>query len=242
MILIPTRSTLIPYTTLFRSKLSEESIVTGDDDDRPRGRLERLERHDSVTAGAMALGNDAGGAERRVMPLQPREARLVERRVDDAASAAGRTSHQRRQNPDGRPHAGAVIEDRGADARGRTTLVTVHHHDPRERLEHRLVAGLEPHRSARAKRPHRAVDQPRKAGGQRVSAEAELVDRPRPQILEHDVGIADERREPFDGIAILEVDDDRALVGVDGKETGRRVLPERRPPAPRVVALRPLDL
>src|SRR5205823_14087337 len=47
---------------------------------------------------------------------------------------------------------------------------------------------------------------------------------------------------PLDRLAVLQVEDDRALVGVDGQKARRRTLPERRAPAPRVVALGPLDL
>src|SRR5207245_986753 len=76
----------------------------------------------------------------------------------------------------------------------------------------------------------------------RPGAKPQLIDRARAQVLEHDVRVADQRREPLDGLAVLEVHDDRALVGVDGEKAGRRALPERRAPLARVVALGALDL
>src|SRR5207253_9879317 len=53
---------------------------------------------------------------------------------------------------------------------------------------------------------------------------------------------ADGRRERLDRLAVFQVEDDRAFVGVDGERARRRALPERRAPAPRVVALGTLDL
>src|SRR3989442_8708046 len=59
MIRRPPRSTLFPYTTLFRSReLGEEPVVPGGDDDRARLRLEALERDDALAAGAMARSEE----------------------------------------------------------------------------------------------------------------------------------------------------------------------------------------
>ena len=76
------------------ASFDEEPVVAGRDDDGARLRLERLERHHAVAARAMALGHDAGGAEARVVPLEPGQARLEQRGVHDAA-APGRRARRR---------------------------------------------------------------------------------------------------------------------------------------------------
>ena len=79
-----------------------------------------LERHDAVAAGAVTLGHRAGGPEARVVPLS--QAKPVSKSGVSSAPATGHhAADQRAQHRHHRPHAGAVVEDRGADARGRAS-------------------------------------------------------------------------------------------------------------------------
>src|SRR5215470_10173821 len=64
----------------------------------------------------------------------------------------------------------------------------------------------------------------------------------RAEILDEDVGGPDQLQQPLDVAGPLEIEGDAALVGVDGEEAWRHALPERRAPAPRIIALGPLDL
>src|SRR5215472_5723196 len=223
-------------------ELGEEAIVTGGDDERPRLGLEALEGHDAVAPRPVPLRHFAGRAEAREVPLEPREAGLEERGVDNAAATRLLALDQPGQRPDGRPHTRAVVEHGGADARGRPAVVAVHHHEPREGLHHGLVAGLELERARAPEGPHRAVDEPREALGERLGAEPHLLEGAGTEILDQDVGTSDQIQQPLDVGGPLEIEGDAALVGVDGEEARRDALPEGRTPAARVVTLGPLDL
>src|SRR5262249_60207404 len=69
-----------------------------------------------------------------------------------------------------------------------------------------------------------------------------LLDDARPEVLHDPVGLGDVALEPRDGLWILEVEHDRALVHVDGVEGRPAAHRERRSPAARLVAFRALDL
>src|SRR5215470_3442338 len=223
-------------------ELGEEAIVAGGDDERPRLGLEALEGHDAMAARPVPLRHLAGRAEAREVPLEPREAGLKERGVDDAPTTRLLTLDQPGQRADGRPHTRAVVEYGGADARGWSTVVAVHHHEPGEGLHHGLVAGLELERARAAEGPYRAVDEPREALGERLGAESHLLEGAGTEILDEDVGAPDQLQQPLDVGGLLEIEGDAALVGVDGEEARRNALPEGRAPAARVVTLGPLDL
>ena len=144
-------------------QLGEEPVVAGGDDERSRLRLEALERHDALAARPVALRHLARGAEGREVALEPGEPGLEERGVHHAAAPRLLALDEPGQRAHRRPHAGAVVEDGGADAGGRPALVAVHHHEAGEGLHHGLVAGLELERARAPEGPHRAVDEPRVA-------------------------------------------------------------------------------
>src|SRR5215510_7326285 len=223
-------------------KLCEEAIVAGGDDERPRLGLEALEGHDAVAARPVPLRHFAGRAEAREVALEPCEAGLEERGVDDAATTRLLALDQPGQRADGRPHTRAVVEHGGADPRGWPAVVAVHHHEPGEGLHHGLVAGLELERARAAEGPYRAVDEPREALGERLGAEPHLLEGAGTEVLNEDVGAPDQLQQPLDVGGLLEIEGDAALVRVDGEEARRDALPEGRAPAARVVTLGPLDL
>src|SRR2546430_12470941 len=81
MIRRPPRSTLFPYTTLFRSAAGDEQIGPG------RKLLERLQRHRESVAGARGAGDD-------VHVAQVRQAKRVAARF----GAAGRSCRDSRSD------------------------------------------------------------------------------------------------------------------------------------------------
>src|SRR3990172_6561333 len=101
-------------------------------------RLEALKRDDAVASRSVAFRNDAGHLEARDVPLEPRQSRLEQRGIDEAAAAGLTAVDESRERADGRPHARPVVEDRGPDPCRRATFVSVHHHQAGEGLDHRL--------------------------------------------------------------------------------------------------------
>ena len=188
-------------------------------------------------------GTCAGGAEARVVSLEPRQAGLEQRGVHDAAAPGLRTPHEGGEHAHRGPHAGAVVEDGGADAGRRPALVAVHHHEAGERLHHRLVAGLELRADRCGRTP--TPSSRRAAGSAWVTASApspSASSEPGRRFCTSTSASPISSISRATAVLVLEIDGDRALVGVDGEVARRRALVERRAPAAGVVALGPLDL
>src|SRR5262249_60698695 len=146
---------------------------------------------------------------------------------------------ERGQDAHGRPHAGAEVEHGRAEAGRRILLAAVHAEEPREGLHHGLVAGTQPARAASPECPQRAEHQSRIEGEQHIGAEPQLLDDPGPEVLYHHVGLRDVAFEPRDRIWILQVEDDGALVHVDGVKSRAAAEREERAPRARLSALWP---
>ena len=128
---------------------------------------------------------------------------------------------ERRENPHRGPHPRAHVDDRGADAHRLAALDAGHAHDAAIGLHQRVVAGLVAQRARAAIGAEVAVDQRGLLRAQRVRAEAELVDRARAHILDHDIGvIEDEGCQPFAGLGVAQVEREAALVVIENMKKG----------------------
>ena len=155
-----------------------------------------------------------------------------------AALAGDVAAVERGQNAHRGPHAGALVDDRHADAHRLAAVDAGHAHDAAMRLHQRVVARPLAQRPGAAIGAEIAIDQRGLFGAQRRRAEAELVDRAGPHVLDHDVGVLeDERFQPLDRDVVAQVEREPALVVIEHVEQRRGAVRERRPPVARVVAL-----
>ena len=225
-----------------RRELREEAVVAGGDDHRPVLRLKPLERHEALGTRALPRGQIAGELVARHVAGEPAECRLEERGIDDDAAAGACALMKRREHAHGCPHAGAEVQHGRAEARRRILVSAVHAEKSREGLHHRLVPRTEPTGAAPSECPQGAEHQPRIELEERVRTQPQLLDDARSEILHEHVRLGQIALEPRDGLRIFQVEDDGALVHIDGVEGGATAESERRAPAARFVTLRPLDL
>jgi hypothetical protein len=115
-------------------------------------------------------------------------------------------------------------------------------HDAAEGLHERLVAGAVLARAGAAERRHRAVDQLRIDGRQRVVAQAERLHRAGAEVLDQDVGAGDHLLQDRHPLRRLEVERHVPLVAVDDQKRRRLTILVGRPGPRLVAAARVLDL
>src|SRR5262249_37842618 len=96
--------------------------------------------------------------------------------------------------------------------------------------------------TALAEAGDRAIHEPRIERAKGIIAEPETLHRAGPEVLQHDVRLADQLSQDVLAFRSFHVEGEALLAPVHGHEVGRLATDERRPPA-RVVALgRLLDL
>ena len=150
---------------------------------------------------------------------------------------------ERREDPVGGVQPADHVDERGADLQRPPVGLARDRHQPAHRLQQEVVAGERGGALARAERADRAVDDARVAGRDVVVAEAEAVDRARPERLDDDVGAGREALGQREVAGVLEVERDRALVAVQPEVVRRAlVVPGRSPLARVVAAVGALDL
>ncbi len=171
------------------------------------------------------------------------DCRLVQRHVDDAACAGALALEKRREHAERRPGAGALVDERGADADSRPPGLAGDRDQAAGRLHQRVVPRFAGERAGVAVRAERAVDEPRVAVAEDVRAEPELLGEAGAQALEEHVGAVGEAQERVAPARVTEGQPERALARVRREEHRPLAVPERRAPGARVVArVRPLDL
>ena len=112
---------------------------------------------------------------------------------------------------------------------------------PRDRLDrqiHRQIVAIRPRKAVTRAR---GVDETRVDPVQYLPADAEPVHDPGREILQQHVAALDHSEQQRAAALVLQVEGDRALVGVQHRDRKGRALARRRPPAQRL-ALRRLDL
>src|SRR5581483_450674 len=134
------------------------------------------------------------------------------------------------------PDSGADVDEGDAGAHGRAAVLAGDAHDPRRRLEERVVAGLRAERAARAEGADRAVDETRVARAQLLRAEPMPLGGAGAKALHEDVGAVGEPEDRLLPARVAEVDGEGALARVRGEEHRSLAAPERRAPGPCVVA------
>ena len=105
-----------PGSPIALAELREEPVVRGGDHQLAVGGREHLVRSDQRERGAVAAGRVAGPKRVGQLVADEREAGLEERDVDLAPAARLRALVQRGDDAERRPHAGAEVDQRGADA------------------------------------------------------------------------------------------------------------------------------
>ncbi|MEZ5100822.1 MAG: hypothetical protein R3C15_13685 [Thermoleophilia bacterium] len=221
-----------------------EPVVARGHHDPAVARLERLVRGDHPDPGALRLGHPAAREVADQLEGQPRDGRLVERRVDELGACSRVTRAKGGEDADHGPHRRPLV-DHGDAAAHRRPLgrFARDRHDPARGLHQGVVARLLGERADAAERADRAVDQPVVAGLQRLEAEAQALAQARAHVLDEDVRAVEQLQHHLEPGRVLHVERERPLARVDAQEGGRLAVPERRPPRARVVAaLRVLDL
>src|SRR3954451_14684731 len=170
--------------------------------------------------------------------------------VRSRASRAGRTAIERRGEPAVGPvHPGQQVTDRGADPLRVLRPRAGHRHQAALALGDLVVTGTTALRPVVPEPADRQGHQPRVELGEHVGAKAEPGQGAGAEVLEQDVGPAQQLGEQRFVAVVLEVEGDRLLVAVGRQEVGGLPIPgirlhERRPPpagvAPGAGAL-PLD-
>ena len=205
--------------------LAEQPVVGAGDDEIAVGAFIGLVGRDAGRLRADALRVLAGAVVAGRVIVHPAECGLVERGVDAAALAGLVAVVQRGEHAHGAPHAGAHVDDRGADARRRAAFLAVDAHDAAAGLHQRVVAGPLLVGAGVAEGAAVAIDQPRVLGHQVVGGQAELLDQPGAQVLQHHVGLLDDvAAQPVELRFIREINDHGLLVRVQsaGRRSGRR--------------------
>ncbi len=184
--------------------------------------------------------SDPAGERDRRLPVGLDDAGLEQRGLDHLAPAGLEAMGVGGEDAHGREDAaGDVGEWCPALDRRPARALAGDAHDPAHRLRDQIEAAAMAVGSGPAKAGERAVDQARIALAQLLVVEAELRERARPVVLDHDVGILEQARQHPLAARGLEVEHDAPLVAVDHHERGRLAV-DHRQPAPGVVAARDL--
>src|SRR5207249_6677234 len=191
---------------------------------------------------AEGLRNGAGEQEALGLEVQQSERRLQQRAVHALAAAGAVAQPQGAEHAERAQDARRQIEERDAAADGCAAGLAGDRHDAAERLHERLVAGALGARARAAEGRDGAVDEPRVFPRQRLVAEAELLHRPRAEVLDQDVGRRGEAPHEGDAVRLLEIDGDAALVAVVDEVAGGLAVLVRGPRARFVTDARVLDL
>src|SRR6266850_407987 len=199
-------------------RLDEERVGARGDHDPGIPRGEGLVRADHRGAGALRLRDLAGGEVVGHLKGGPGEGRLEERRRHVGATARALALAQGPQDGDDRPHARAHVHDGDGHARGRLPRVPIDGHEPAIGLHERIVPGPVAERSLRAEGRDRAVDEPWIDRLRTLPAEPQLLDGPRAERLDEDVGALDQALEDGAPVVRLHVHGQAPLAAVEAHE------------------------
>ena len=130
------------------------------------------------------------------------------------ALAGAQPPHIGAQDRDRHQHAGAGIADRRAGLAGRAVFLAGDAHQPAGRLRDHVERQALLERAAGAETLGLAVDDRRVDRADHVGPEAEPLDRAGGEVLAEDVGLLRHLLHQFDAARVLQIDRDRALVGV----------------------------
>ena len=137
----------------------------------------------------------------------------------DLLAEAGRVPiPQREENAVHGVETGQVVRDGDADAGRRTVGEAGHIHQPAFGLDDRVVAGQVLLGARLPVARDRAIDDARVERGNRVVVEAESGEASRSEVLDHDVGCADEATESAGAHIALQVERDALLVSVQAEK------------------------
>ncbi len=171
------------------------------------------------------------------MHAHPRQRGFEQRRIDHGAFARLLTPEERRQNPDHRPHAGALVDDRRPGTDRLLARMAGHAHQAAERLKQRIIARCILHRPGRAECRYVAIDQRRLLRTQRIRIETIAFDETGAHVLQHHIGLLEDvAAQGFDLRGVLQIRSDGKLVAVDRLEGAGRPMQERRSPVSRIIA------
>ena len=221
---------------------AELAVVARRDDEVAVGAGQRLVREEAGVAVAHPARDDAARDEGTRLVDQPREGRAEQ--VDlDVLTAAGLVALvEGREDADARVQPGHDVEDRDPRAVGRALGVAGQAHQPRDGLDHEVVAGQVASAGSAAEAADRGVDDAGVVGADAVVVEPEPRQAPRLEVLDEDVGPPGELAGRRPVVVVLEVQRHRALVAVDPEVVRRDAVAHRRAPRPGVVAAGRLDL
>ena len=140
--------------------------------------------------------------------------------MDPLAFAGALALDQGDEDGLGEEVAGGEVGDRDADADGSGAGQSVDGHDPAESLGDLVDAGAPGVGSVLAEAGDAAVDDARVAGAAGVVVDAEASLDVGAVVLDDDVGALDQGEEDLDGLGLLEVEGEGALVAVQVEEVG----------------------
>ncbi|MDR8955490.1 hypothetical protein FEP76_03997 [Burkholderia multivorans] len=226
-----------------RDEPRELPIVADREKDRDGRRPVAVVRRDVRMRVAAALGHARRAEEIRQMWMQQRHAAVVQRDVDRLTAPALLALGEREQDAGERVEARHHVDDRQADARRVAVALAVHAHQPRHRLDHRVVARQAAKRPVGAETRHRTVDQPRETRLQIACiVHPPARERTGLEVLDQHVGVLEQPPEDRAPFVARQVEREPFLVAVHAQEVPRGVARERRPPAARLVAAGRFDL
>ncbi len=219
-------------------------MVGGDDDPLAVAGLVDVRRGDARQARAGRLADHARLLVLEDGRLHHREARVGDRRVDDLAGRAARVAGvQGEQDALEGGLGGERVAEAQAGARRRLARVAVDAAQARDRLARRREAGAVAVAAGLPVAGHPREDRARVARVDVVGAEAPLLHRPGPEVLEHDVGALAEAHRDALALGLAQVQRHRALVAGEDRPPQRVVVvAQAAPVAHRVAARRRLDL
>jgi hypothetical protein len=171
---------------------------------------------------------------------QGRVGGFLHRHLDEAAPAGTLALEQRGEGGGIEVDPGNEIDDRRAGLDRRPVLKAGRRDQPRHRLDRQIHRQIVAVRPCQAVTRARGIDEARVYPVQYLPADAETVHDPGREILQHHVAALDHAEQQCSAALMLQVQSDRALVGVQHRDRKGRALAWRRPPTQRL-ALRRLD-
>jgi hypothetical protein len=152
------------------------------------------------------------------LPAHGHQRRLQHGDVDALALPRAGAPHQRRSYGKRRRQSADGVGDGIADPQRRARGVAGDAHDAGEALHDLVIGRIVPQRSVLPEAGNGAVDEAGLQLAQRVIAEPEPLHHSRPEILDDDIGGAQQAAEHLLAGLALEIDGDRTLAGVLGEE------------------------
>ena len=208
-------------------------------------RLEDVRRRDPLQVRPLRPAHDAEPVVLGHRALEQREGRLHQGDVHDLAEPApeGVTPVERGEDTLGREHAGERVPEGYVHARRRLSGEAVDVADAAHGLGHRSEAGAACVRTGLPVAGDARQHDARVDLGEPVVAEVPLLERARPEVLRHHVGVLDEAEQQLLAAGNAQVERDALLVaGLDGPPQRTALVARLAPVADRVGLSGRLDL